>query len=98
MIRSRCCQAPGEQAQVGDEEPGGAALDGGLKIFSQAAAAAEPGKGALDHPSPRQQLEAFDTGRALDDVDRPWAAIGDGALQLRPPVDAIGKDMPQGGM
>ena len=64
---------------MGDEEPGGCAGDGGLEVLGETATAAEPGEGALDDPSSRQELEAFDAGRTLDDLDGPRAAIGDGA-------------------
>src|SRR5215207_8470535 len=58
-------------------------------------AAAEPGETALDHPTPGQQLKAFDASRPLDDFDRPRAAIGDGILQLGAAIDAIGEDVLQ---
>src|SRR5438105_2875680 len=73
----------GEEAHVGEQHPGGGAGDGGLKVLGEAAAAAEPGEAAFDHPAPRQQLEAFDAGRALDNFDGPRTAIGNRLLQLR---------------
>ena len=88
-------QATGEEAEIGEVNPGGAAGDGGFEVFGETPRAAEPGEAALDHPAPGQQLKAFDAGGPLDDLDRPGAAIGDGVLQLRAAIDAVGEDMPQ---
>jgi len=82
---------------MGEEKPSGCAGDGGLEVLGEASASAEPGKGALDDPSARQELEAFDARRPLDDFDRPWAAIVDGGAQLRAPVDTVGEDVAQAG-
>src|SRR6266567_7836283 len=91
------CESAGEQSHVGEEEPCGSAGDGGFEVLGQASAAPEPGEGTLDHPAPRQQLEAFDARWALDNLDRPRAAIGDGGLQLRAKIDTVGEDMRQVG-
>src|SRR5207247_7104095 len=79
---SGSCKAAGEEPQVGQEDPRGGAGDGGLEVLGEASAATEPSQAALDHPSPGQQLEAFDAGRALNDFDRPGSAIGNGVAQL----------------
>src|SRR5438270_4015391 len=92
---SGCCKTAGEEPQISKEDPSCGAVDGGLEILGKTPAAAEPGEGALDHPPSRRELEAFDTGWALDDFDRPRAAIGNRALQLRAAIDAIGEDMAQ---
>src|SRR5215471_10880021 len=94
-LRSANCEASGEETEVGEEEPGGGAGGGGLEVFGEASAAAEPSKGALDHPSSRQELEAFDAGRSLDNLDGPGAAIGDRPLQLLATIDPVGEDMVQ---
>jgi len=78
-----------------DEKPGSGAGDGGLEVLGEATASAEPSKGALDHPAPGQELEAFDAGRPFDDLDRPRAAMVDGGAQLGPSVDAVGEDAAQ---
>ena len=70
-------RASGEQPEMGDEEPGGGAGDGCLEVLGEAAASSEPREGAFDHPSARQELEAFDAGWPLDDLDGPGAAMGD---------------------
>src|SRR5581483_10240300 len=95
--QSSSCETAGEGAQIGKQDPGGSAGDRGLEVFSQAPAAAEPGKRALDHPPAGQQLEAFDAGRALDNLDRPGTAISNRGKQLLAAVDAIGEDMPKPG-
>lgn len=47
----------------------------------------------LDDPPSRQELEAFDAGRTLDNLDGPRAAVGDSIAQLRTAIDAVGKDV-----
>src|SRR3954469_10845434 len=93
VLQSSSCEAAGEKAEVGQEDPCGCAGDRCLEVFGEAAAAAEPGEGALDHPSPGEEVEAFDAGRALNDLNRPGAASGDRALQLRAAIDTVGEDM-----
>jgi hypothetical protein len=92
-LRSSSCEASREQAQIGKKEPSCGAGDRGLEVLGEAAAAAKPGKGAFDHPSPGQELEAFDAWRALDDLDGPGTAVGHSGAQLRTAVDAIGEDV-----
>src|SRR5689334_9305550 len=84
-----------KEPDVGDEEPSGGAGDGCLEVLGEAAASAEPGEGALDNPSSRQELESFDTGWAFDDLDAPGSAMRQGANQLISAVDPIGKDTAQ---
>src|SRR5579863_1773842 len=93
--KSASCETSVENAYVGEEEPGCSAGDGRLEVFGESTASAEPSKGALDHPSARQELEAFDARRPLDDLDRPRAAIGQRIRQLLAAVDAVGEDVPQ---
>src|SRR5271155_1407922 len=90
---SGSCEAAGEEWQVGQEHPRRGAGDGGLEVLGEASAATEPSQAALHHPSPGQELEAFDASRTLDDLDRPRSAIGDSAAQLFAAIDAIGEDM-----
>src|SRR4051794_19951385 len=61
--RSRCCETAGEAAQIGQVDPGGFAGDCCLKVFCEAAAAAQLGEPALHYPAPRQE---YLTERALD--------------------------------
>ena len=54
---SGSCEASGEQPQVCEQDPGCGAGDGGFEVFGQAAAAAEPGKAALNDPGEPRDLE-----------------------------------------
>src|SRR5438128_8110371 len=92
---SSSCKSAGEEPQVGQEDPRGGAGNGGLEVLGETSAATEPSQAALHHPAPGQELEAFDTGRALNDFDRPRPAIGDGVEQLVAAIDAVGEDMAQ---
>src|SRR4030088_948531 len=92
---SSSCGSSGEEADAGEQQPGGSAGDGCLEVLGQASAAAEPGQGAFDDPSSGQEEEAFDAGGTLDDLDGPGAAMVDGGAQLGAAVDAIGEDVAQ---
>src|SRR6266851_3067432 len=92
---SSSCEPSGEEADAGEQQPGGSAGDGGLEVLGEAPAASQPGKGSLDDPSSGQEEEAFDAGRALDDLDGPRAAVVDGGAQVGAAVDAVGEDMAQ---
>src|SRR5216684_4082874 len=96
-LGSSPCEAAGQQAQIGEKEPGCGAGNGGLEVLGETATAAQPGKGALDDPSSGQELEAFDARWPLDDLDGPRAAVVDGGEQLGAAVDAIGEDVAQAG-
>ena len=78
-----------------DENPSGFGGSGSLEVFGKTPAPAAPGKGAFDDPAPRQELEAFDAMRPLDDLDRPRSAMRECVLKLVAAVDTIGKDVPQ---
>src|SRR5215216_6054928 len=92
---SSSCEAAGEETHARDGDPGFGAGNGGFEVLGEAAVAAEPGEGALDQPSPRQELEAFDAVRTLDDLDRPRPAFGERADELLPAIDAVGEDVAQ---
>src|SRR5690606_40391306 len=70
------CDAPGEDADVGDEDPCLGAGDGFLPVLGEPSASAEPGKGAFDHPAARQEFEALGDVGALDDLQFPVADAG----------------------
>ena len=91
------CNEAGEAADVGDECPGGRAFDGALEVLGEAAAAAEPGEGALDHPTPRQDDEALGGRGTLDDLERPSAQPCQRRRQLVAGVAAIGEQVAQPG-
>src|SRR5438067_13288954 len=88
-------KSAGEEPQIGQEHPGRGAGDGGLAVLGETSAATQPSQAALHHPSPGQELEAFDAWRALDDFDRPRSAIGDGVAQLFAAIDPGGEDLTQ---
>ena len=75
--------------------PGGFGGSGSFEVLGKATAPAAPGKSAFDDPAPRQELEAFDAMRSLDDLNRPWPAMRQCVLKLIAAVDAIGKDVLQ---
>ena len=49
---------PCEQADMGEEEPGGGAGNGGLEILCQPPVAIDPGEEAFDHPASGDDGEA----------------------------------------
>ena len=53
------CYAAGEELDRGDKQPCRCRGDGLLEVLGQAAVAAEPCKGPLDHPASGQDLEAL---------------------------------------
>ena len=65
---------------MGDQEPRLGTCDGGFPVLRQAAAPPEPGIGPLDHPAPRQDLEATSGAGALADLDPPVALAPQGCL------------------
>lgn len=82
---------------MGDEKPSDFSSCGPLEVPGEATAPAEPGKGALDDPASRQELEAFDSGGPLDNLDGPLAAMGECIEQLFAAIDPVGKDVPKSG-
>ena len=82
---------------MGDEKPSDFGGGGTLEVLGEAAASAEPGKGSFDDPAPGQELEAFDAGRPLDDLDGPRPAMGERVDELFAAINAVGKDMAQPG-
>lgn len=79
---------------MGNEQPSDLGGSGALEVSGEAAAS-EPREGTFDHPTPRQELEAFDLRRSLDDLDRPRATMGERIDKLRAAINPVGKDMPQ---
>ena len=62
-----------------------------LEVFGQAAAAADPGEGALDDPAFGENDEPMRLV-ALDDLDDPATSRGDGTGHFWPLVAGIGED------
>src|SRR5207248_8288475 len=94
-VQSSSCESAGEEAQISEQHPGGRAGDRRLEVLGKTSTATEPSEAALDHPSSGQELEAFNTGRALDDFDGPRPAIGGGIEQLFAAINPVGEDMAQ---
>src|SRR2546423_9298845 len=80
---------------MSDEKPCGFGSGRTFEVFGEAAASAEPGKGSLNHPASRQELEAFDAEWPFDDLDGPWTAMGERVSKLLATIDPVGKHMPQ---
>src|SRR4051794_711399 len=70
------CQPAHEQLDDDDDGHGGRGVDQALEVLGEAAVAAEPGEGALDHPAPWQQVEAGGVTRPLDDLELQSLARG----------------------
>lgn len=62
-----------------------------LEVAHQAPVAADPGKGAFDHPALGQDDEAMEFG-ALDDVEFPGAGLGDSGRHLGSLIAGVGED------
>ena len=60
-------------------------------VLGEAAAAADPGDGALDDPASRDDLEALGLRGTLDHLDLPRGA-GHGPVQLLTAIGAVGED------
>jgi len=78
---------------AGDHEPGRGTGDGRLEVLGETAVAAEPGEGALHHPTPGQDLEARHAVASLDDLQRPLADLLRRLAEFRSGPGAIGEDM-----
>jgi len=94
-MKSGSCEAPGEHADVGDEDPCDGAGDGGLEVLGETAASPEPGEGTFDDPSARQHLEAFGGVGSLDDVEGETAEFGEPVAKLVAGIGAVGEQMTQ---
>jgi hypothetical protein len=62
-----------------------------LEVFGQAAAAADPGQGALDDPAFGKNDEAMQL-IALDDLERPGPGLGDGGRHFRSLIVGVSED------
>ena len=89
------CDTARHASDVGDEDPGDGAFDGCLEVLGQPAATIEPGEGAFDHPTARQQHEAFGGIASSDDLDGPLPQFCECVFQLVASIAAIGKDVAQ---
>src|SRR6202035_1762100 len=86
-----------EHANAGEKDPRLSAGDGCLEILSKPPAAVEPCKCAFDDPASRLGFESSDALRTCDDLDLPFAELGDRGKQLRAAVHTVGEDVTQPG-
>ena len=87
-----------DASNVGDGDPCPCTGNGFFPILCQAAAAAEPCEGALDHPTAGHDFEAIGGVGAPDDLDGPAPDGLQGVAQFGARISAIGKDMAQPGV
>src|SRR3954447_21573190 len=92
---SSSCEAAGKELDTGNHQPCFGAGNGRLEVLGEAPVASKPGEGALHHPSAWFRLEGSDTLSSCDDLDGPFAEVGDRVEQLFSPVNTVGEDMPQ---
>jgi hypothetical protein len=78
---------------MGDEKPSNFGAGGALEVPCETTASAEPCKGAFHDPTSRQELEALDPGRSLDNLDGPLSAMGERFEKLFAAIDPVGKDV-----
>ncbi|SDH50022.1 hypothetical protein SAMN05216338_10101, partial [Bradyrhizobium sp. Rc2d] len=78
---------------MGNMKPGKLCRGRAFKVSGEASAATEPRKGAFDHPTFGQELEALDPRWSLDDFDCPRSTVGQRVGKLFAAVNPIGKDM-----
>src|ERR1043165_2528259 len=78
---------------MGDEKPSNLGAGGALEVPGETTASAEPCESAFDDPTSRQELETFDPGRALDNLDCPLSAMGECFEKLFAAINPVGKDV-----
>ncbi len=84
------CQAPRDETDAGDGDPGDGAFYGCLEVLGETAAASKPGKGPLHDPAPGQNLEALGGIATLDDLDGPLADLVERPSEFLPCVTELG--------
>ena len=86
---------PGEAAEHdfdhGEPDPGGDGSGVAFEVAGKASVMADPGEGALDDPTFRQDDEAMGIG-SLHDFESPASGRGDGLGELGALVAGIGED------
>src|SRR4051794_20044641 len=90
---SSSCEAAGKELDTGNHQPCFGAGNGRLEVLGEAPVASKPGEGALHHPSAWLGLEGSDTLGSCDDLDGPFAEVGDRVEQLFSPVNTVGDDV-----
>lgn len=96
MISSPCDE-PSGASDGGDQEPCIGRCDGCFPVLGEAAAATEPGKGALDDPAAGDDDEARCPIGPLDDLDGRSIHVLQGVFQLVASIAAVGEQMSERG-
>lgn len=91
------CDAPGEEMDGCDEQPGSGGRDGLFKVLGETAVAAEPCQRSFDDPAARENHGALCGIGPLDDLDGPFADAAEGFAQLVAGIAAIGEQVSQPG-
>ena len=71
------CETPRKHANAGKEDPRLGARDCFLEILREPSAAVEPSKRSFNYPASRLGLERTDTLRSCDDLNDPFAELGE---------------------
>src|SRR6516164_964634 len=94
-VTSRPCESTREEADAGGHDPGFGAGEGCFEILGETPVAAEPSKGALDHPAAWLSSEGSDRLGSGNDLNRPFAEVSNSIEQFVAAIDAIGEDVAQ---
>src|SRR6185369_7481299 len=78
---------------MGGEKPSNFGAGGALEVPGETTTSAEPCESAFDDPTSRQELEALDPGRSLDNLDGPLSAMGECFEKLFAAINPVGKDV-----
>ena len=88
------CQAPRDETDAGDGDPGDGAFYGRLEVLGETAASSKPSESPLHDPAPGQNLEALGGIGALDDLDGPLADPVEPSSEFLPCVTEAGSECP----
>lgn len=92
---TEACNSAGDLDDRGDEKPDGGAFDGSFEVFGEATATVQPWDCPLDHPSCRQQFEAFGNIGSADNFQGPCADFGERGAQFVPGISPNGENVAQ---
>ncbi len=85
------CQSTEHEPDHGEADEGDGLSGVTLEVLGQAAAAADPGEGALDDPTFGENDEAMQLV-AFDDLERPGPGLGCGGRHFRSLIVGVGED------
>ena len=85
IIDGSCfCQSSDEELAGGDEELCLGDIDGGLEVLGEPSVSVQPSERAFDHPTAREELEAFIRTRSFDNLQDLGSGRCQCHLQLGP--------------